>query len=72
MRRPIAAHGAQAQRDLSASDTKIGDVRLASGDAPGALAAYQQSRTILSGISPAQSDAGVQRDLSASFAISDG
>ena len=56
------------QRDLSVSYNKIGDVLLAQGDAPGALAAYRDALAIrerLAAQDPGQAD--WQRDLSVSY-----
>ncbi|MGD0188742.1 MAG: hypothetical protein ABSC25_26355, partial [Roseiarcus sp.] len=55
------------QRDLAASDIKVGDVQVAQGDLAGALKSYQASLAIMDRL--ARSDpgnAGWQRDLSVS------
>src|SRR5207248_1166046 len=56
------------QRDLSVSHNKIGDVLVAQGEAPGALAAYRKGLAIseaLAARDPANTE--WQRDLSVSY-----
>jgi len=53
------------QRDLSVSHMKIGDVRVAQGDRPGALASYQGALAIAERLAQADpGNVGWQRDLS--------
>ena len=60
---------AQLQRDLSASQEKIGNVLADQGDTEAALAAYQTSLTIAERLAAAdRSNATIQRDLSLSHA----
>jgi len=58
----------QAQRDLSISWNKLGEVRQAQGDLPGALRAYDDARTIRAKLAAADpGNAEWQRDLSVSW-----
>jgi tetratricopeptide (TPR) repeat protein len=58
----------QAQRDLSVSWDRLGDVRRAQGDLPGALRAYDDARTIRANLAAADpGNAEWQRDLSISW-----
>ena len=59
---------AQWQRDLSVSWIKLGDVRVAQGDLPGALQAFTESKNIADKLAAADpGNAGWQRDLSVSW-----
>ena len=57
------------QRDLSVSQEKVGDVRWAQGDLPGALSIYEASLTVRERLASQEpGNAGWQRDLSVSYA----
>jgi tetratricopeptide (TPR) repeat protein len=58
---------AEAQRDLSVSLQRIGDVKLRAGDAAGALAAYEESLGIVRDLAKDKTNAEAQRDLSVSL-----
>ncbi len=59
---------ARAQRDLSISYNKLGDVQMQLGDSKAALASYQQSLKIFESLAEADpSSARAQRDLSISY-----
>ena len=58
----------EAQRDLSVSLDRIGDVKLQAGDRAGALAAYEESLAIRRKLAEADpGNAEAQRDLSVSL-----
>jgi hypothetical protein len=57
------------QRDLSVSNNKIGDVLVAQGDGPGALAAYQAGLAIAEGLAKRDpANTGWQVDMAVSCA----
>ena len=58
---------AAAQRDLSVSYSKLGDVCVAQGDLAGAKGYFEQSRDIRVGLAADPENAAAQRDLSVSY-----